>query len=51
MKKNNNRKIWVGIGVAVAIVLLLWWLYSAILIDEDINEMTQNLVQQVRLWA
>ena len=30
-----KREFWIRLGVALLIVLLLWWLYMAILIDED----------------
>ena len=30
-----KRKFWIRLGVSLLIVLLLWWLYVAILVDED----------------
>ncbi|MBR2360934.1 MAG: hypothetical protein IKJ42_04855 [Bacteroidaceae bacterium] len=30
-----KREFWIRLGVALLIVLLLWWLYMAILVDED----------------
>lgn len=30
-----KREFWIRLGVAILIVLLLWWLYVAILVDED----------------
>lgn len=30
-----KHKFWIRLGVALLIVLLLWWLYVAILVDED----------------
>lgn len=30
-----KREFWIRLGVALLIVLLLWWLYVAILVDED----------------
>ena len=30
-----KRGFWIRLGVALLIVLLLWWLYVAILVDED----------------
>ena len=30
-----ERKFWVGLGVLLLIVLLLWWLYVAMLVNED----------------
>lgn len=49
MKKYNKRKIWTIVGVVVAAILLLWWLYAAILINEDINELTFNVTSQTIL--
>lgn len=33
-----KRKLWIRIGAVVLAALLLWWLFWAILIDEDENE-------------
>lgn len=33
-----RRKFWIRLGVSVLIVLLLWWLYVAILLNEDATE-------------
>ncbi len=33
-----NKKFWIRLGVAVLIVLLLWWLYVAVLLNEDAEE-------------
>ena len=30
-----RKQFWVRLGVAVLIVLLLWWLYVAILLNEE----------------
>lgn len=30
-----KRKLWIRLGVILLIVLLLWWLYMAILVNED----------------
>ena len=30
-----KRKFWIRLGVSLLIVLLLWWLYVTILVDED----------------
>ena len=49
MKKNTKRQIWIAIGVFVAAVLLLWWLYAATLINEDVNELTWNHTHQIIL--
>lgn len=34
----TKRKFWKALGAIVLCILLLWWLYVAILADEDINE-------------
>ena len=34
-----KRKTWTSVAAVVLIALLLWWLFWAILADEDINEM------------
>ncbi|HJG89060.1 hypothetical protein [Barnesiella viscericola] len=34
-KKNNWKKIWTAVGMALAIVLLLYWLTLAIWIDDS----------------
>lgn len=31
----RNRNFWIRVGVAILIVLLCWWLYMAMLVDED----------------
>ena len=33
-----KRKLWIRIGAVVLAALLLWWLFWAILIDEDEND-------------
>jgi len=30
-----NKKFWTRLGVVILIVLLLWWLYMALWIDEE----------------
>lgn len=30
-----NRKFWIRLGVALLVVLLLWWLYMAMFVNED----------------
>ena len=30
-----KREFWIRLGVALLIVLLLWWLYMAMVVDED----------------
>ena len=41
-----NFEFWIRLGVALLIVLLLWWLYVAILVNEDENleEVTTYLI-------
>ena len=34
----NRRKFWIAFGAIILCILLLWWLYVAILVDEDVNE-------------
>ena len=36
--KCMKRKLWIRIGAVLLAGLLLWWLFWAILIDEDENE-------------
>lgn len=33
-----ERKFWIRLGVAILIALLLWWLYVAVLWNEDETE-------------
>ena len=40
-----KREFWIRLGVALLIVLLLWWLYMAILIDED------EALALVEMWS
>ena len=42
----TRRKVWVSVGVVVLCVLLLWWLYVAILVDEDANEQDAQATEQ-----
>lgn len=47
-----KRKFWIRLGVALLIVLLLWWLYVAILVDEDeafafINFLSGSMVRMI----
>lgn len=46
MKKSMTKKIWIYLGIAVAVVLLLWWLFAATLITEDENESVQDILEQ-----
>lgn len=41
-----KKEFWIRLGVALLIVLLLWWLYVAILVNEDENleEVTTYLI-------
>ncbi|WP_283389169.1 hypothetical protein [Barnesiella viscericola] len=34
-RQNNRKKFWTAVGVALAIVLLLYWLTLAIWIDDS----------------
>ena len=34
-RQNNRKKIWTAVGVALAIVLLLYWLTLAFWIDDS----------------
>lgn len=36
-KRHKRKKIWTAIGVALAIVLLLFWLTLAIWIDDELE--------------
>lgn len=36
-----------GLGAILLCILLLWWLYVAILVDEDINEEQAQLTEQI----
>lgn len=38
----KKRKVWITVGVSIAIVLLLWWLYASTLLTEDENESVQD---------
>lgn len=42
-----KQKLWVRIGAVALAVLLLWWLYWAILIDEDENEQGLPETEQI----
>ena len=33
----KRRKFWVTLGAVILSILLLWWLYVAILVNEDAN--------------
>lgn len=37
METRNKR--WMRVGAVILVALLLWWLFWAILVDEDENEM------------
>ena len=38
-KKKDMNKMWTRVVAVILAALLLWWLFWAILADEDINEM------------
>ncbi len=42
-----KREFWIRLGVALLIVLLLWWLYVAILVDEDEGLAAVDMVQML----
>ena len=44
-----KRKLWIRIGAVVLAALLLWWLFWAILIDED--ETDQGLPETEQIEA
>ncbi|MEG1750129.1 MAG: hypothetical protein RRZ65_05440 [Tannerellaceae bacterium] len=33
----RRKKIWLGIGVAIAVVLLIYWLFAGTLLQEEAN--------------
>lgn len=35
----TRNKTWMRVGAVILVALLLWWLFWAILVDEDENEM------------
>lgn len=40
-------KTWIKVAAVVLAALLLWWLFWAILADEDINEMEMQNIEIV----
>ena len=42
-----KRKLWIRIGAVLLAGLLLWWLFWAILIDEDENEQSLPETEQI----
>lgn len=42
-----KREFWIRLGVALLIVLLLWWLYVAILVGEDEGLAAVDVVQML----
>ena len=42
-----KRKLWIRIGAVVLAALLLWWLFWAILIDEDENDQGLPETEQI----
>ena len=47
--KCMKRKLWIRIGAVLLAGLLLWWLFWAILIDEDENEQSLPETEQIEL--
>lgn len=48
LKRNKmKRKLWIRIGAVVLAALLLWWLFWAILIDEDENDQGLPETEQI----
>ena len=45
--KCMKRKLWIRIGAVLLAVLLLWWLYWAILVDGDENEQEMPATEQI----
>ena len=45
--KCMKRKLWIRIGAVLLAGLLLWWLFWAILIDEDENEQSLPETEQI----
>ena len=45
--KCMKRKLWIRIGAVLLEVLLLWWLYWAILVDGDENEQEMPATEQI----
>ena len=47
-----KRESWIRLGVALLVVLLLWWLYMAMLVNEDeglaVVRMMQNTSSLMR---
>lgn len=42
-----KRKLWIRIGAVALAALLLWWLFWAILIDEDENDQGLPETEQI----
>ena len=42
-----KRKLWIRIGAVVLAALLLWWLFWAILIDEDEDDQGLPETEQI----
>ena len=49
--KCMKRKLWIRIGAVLLAGLLLWWLFWAILIDEDENEQSLPETEQIELFV
>ena len=49
--KCMKRKLWIRIGAVLLAGLLLWWLFWAILIDEDENEQSLPETEQIECFV
>ena len=49
--KCMKRKLWIRIGAVLLAGLLLWWLFWAILIDEDENEQSLPETEQIERFV
>lgn len=49
--KCMKRKLWIRIGAVLLAGLLLWWLFWAILIDEDENEQSLPETEQIEWFV
>ncbi len=47
-KQQKRQKIWTAIGVAIAVVLLLYWLTLAIWIDDDTQAATPPPIENAQ---
>ena len=42
----TRKRVWASVGAVILCVLLLWWLYVAILVNEDVNEQDAQTTEQ-----